>query len=204
MRSNKLLIFLVLLIAVAFYFLGRSNGSNQTKMSVVQNVDLIKEIAELGALEVSGTTNLKMTNRDADESSWKKFKSYFVENTLQLSVPYDAKYGVDMSNQDLTVDTKAGTATIHLPAVKLLSLQLSLDKMDMMSQTGLLYSASMNDLLKAQKQLYIEALKSLENDQRHIKPAEEHIRFIMEKYYAPLGLKVTCIFGQPGKALIKN
>ena len=195
MRNNGLVIFLVLLVATAFYFLGRKNGNAQVKVDVVQNVDLVKEIAEMSALSVAGTTNLKMTNRGDNDGFWDKFKNYLSESTLQVSIPYEAKYGVDMSNQKLVIDTKAGTAKIYLPSCKLLSLQLRLDKVDAISKTGILNTATIEDYVKAQKQLYEEANKSLVNNPAHIKLAQEHIRFILEKYYSPLGLKVECIFG---------
>lgn len=196
MRNNGLIIFLVLLISVAFYFLGKKNGNDQAKVDVVQNVDLIKEIAEMSALSVAGSTNLKMTNRGDNDGFWNKFKNYLSESTLQVSIPYEAKYGVDMTNQKVEIDTKAGTAKVFLPPCKLLSLQLRLDKVDAISKTGILTTATIDDYVKAQKQLYEEANNALANNAGHIRLAEEHIRFILEKYYSPLGLKVECVFAQ--------
>ena len=201
MRNNIVVIFLVLLVAFAFYFLGKKNGSNNTKTDVVQNVDLIKEIAELGALSVSGTTNLKMTNKGDNSGVWNKMKNYFAESTLNISIPYEAKYGVDMTNQKVKIDTKAKTVTIYLPECKLLSLQLRLDKVDAISKTGLLTTATIDEYIKAQKQLYEEANKILINNPANVKLAQEHIKFILEKYYAPLGLKVECVFGGVGNVL---
>ena len=54
MRSNFSIIFLALLVAVGFYFLGKKNGSSQARTDIVQNVSLVKEIAELAALQVNG------------------------------------------------------------------------------------------------------------------------------------------------------
>lgn len=196
MKNSFFLIFMVLLVAVAFYFLGRKNGSDITKVDVVQNVEIIKEIAELSALEVSGVTHLKMTNRGDNESMWNKFKNYFAESTIQLSIPYDAKYGVDMSNQQVAIDTKSGTATVYLPDVKLLSLQLKLDKVDAITKAGILNTITVDEYVKAQKQLYEEANKALVSNPNNIQLAKTHLQFILEKYYAPLGLKVKCVFGK--------
>ncbi len=194
MKNTGLLIFLVVLVAGAFYFLGKKSGSNNATISMVENVDMIKQIAELSALDVAGTLNLKVSNKGEESGTWDKFKNYFAENTLQVNLPYDAKYGVDMSNQKLTIDTKAATATITLPHCKLMSLQVKIDKMETMTQTGLFASASMNDLVKAQKQLYTQALAKLENDSNYIKLAEQHITEIINNYYKPLGYKVNCVF----------
>ncbi|MEP6712506.1 MAG: DUF4230 domain-containing protein [Ferruginibacter sp.] len=202
MRNNTVIIFLILLVALAFYFLGKKNGSTQARIEVVNNVAVIKEIAELGALNVSGNTNLKMTNRGDNDGLWKKFKNYFAENTLQVTIPFEAKFGIDMSNQKTKIDTKAGTVIIYLPKTKLLSLQLKLDQVDAISKTGILYSATIDEYIKAQKQLYGEALTQLEQNTNYQKLAEEHIKFILEKYYAPLGLKVQCVFGDSPPALL--
>lgn len=206
MKNTGVLIFLVLLIAGAFYFLGKKNGKSDATVTMVENVEMIKQIAELSALDVAGNLNLKVSNKGEESGAWDKFKNYFAENTLQVNLPYDAKYGVDMSNQKMTIDTKAGTATITLPHCKLMSLQVKMDKMETMTQTGLFASASMNDLVKAQKQLYIQALAKLENDANYIKLAEQHIAEIINNYYKPLGYKVNCVFEnvKPNTAVIKN
>jgi uncharacterized Fe-S radical SAM superfamily protein PflX len=196
MKQNTLFIFLVLLIAGAFYFLGKRNGSSDAKITMVENVEMIKQIAELAALDVAGNVQVKVSNKGDENGVWSKFKNYFAENTLQVNLPYEAKYGVDMSSQKMSIDTKAATVNISLPNCKLMSLQLKMDKMETMTQTGLFASASMIDLVNAQKQLYAQALQQLENDPKFLKLSEDHIAAILSNYYKPLGYKVNCIFGE--------
>ena len=194
--KNSVVIFLILLVSAAFYFLGKKNGSADAKTTMIENVDMIKQIAELGALDVTGNLNTKVSNKGDDVGTWEKFKNYFSENTLQVDLPYEAKYGIDMSNQKMKIDTKAGTAVISLPACKLLSLQLKVDKMETMSQTGFFVRATPDDLVKAQKQLYTDALSKLQSDPKFLKLAEEHIASILENYYKPLGYSVKCVFAE--------
>ena len=99
-----------------------------------------------------------------------------------------------MSNQKLNINTKASTVVVTLPHCKLLSLQLKMDKMETMSQTGLFMSATMDDLVKAQKKLYAQALVNIEQNPEYIKMAEKHITEILGNYYKPLGYSVSCIF----------
>ena len=195
MKQNGLLILLVLLVAGAFYLLGKKNGSSDATLSMVENVEMIKQIAELAALDVTGNVNIKVSNKGDENGTWSKFKNYFAENTLQVTLPYEAKYGIDMSNQKMSIDTKAATVNISLPNCKLMSMQLKMDRMETMAQTGLFASATMDDLVKAQKQLYAQALQQLENDPKFLKLSEEHIAAIMTNYYKPLGYKVNCVFG---------
>jgi hypothetical protein len=196
MKNNFVTIFLILLVATGFYFLGKKNGAGKTKTSIVQNVALVKEIAQLASLQVNGVANIKVTNRDSGDGAWNKFKNYLTENTLQVSLPYEAKYGVDMMNRKVNIDTKAGIATIYLPAVNLLSMQLRVDKLESMNQTGLLNTTTINDFVKAQKQLYGTVSATLENNAAFKKLAETNIANTLGKYYAPLGYKVKCVFGE--------
>jgi hypothetical protein len=191
---NSVVIVLVLLIAFSFYFLGKKNGESNTKISLVENVEMIKQIAELGALDVTGNIKLKISNKVDEDGTWAKFKNYFSENTLLVTLPYEAKFGVDMSNQKMNIDTKASSVIITLPHSKMLSLQLKMDKMETMSQTGIFMNASMDDLVKAQKKLYAQALINIESNAEYIKMAEKHITEILSNYYKPLGYTVKCVF----------
>ena len=199
---NSVSIVMVLLVALAFYFLGKKSGASNTKVSLVENVEMIKQIAELGALDVTGNVKLKISNKEDNDGTLAKFKNYFSENTLLVTLPYEAKFGVDMSNQKLNINTKASTVVITLPHCKLLSLQLKMDRMETMSQTGLFTSATMDDLVKAQKKLYAQALINIENNPAYIKMAEKHITEILSNYYKPLGYSVSCIF--ENNSLINN
>jgi len=96
-------------VALAFYLLGKKNGAGQTKTDIIQNVEIVKQIAQLSSLEVNGTTKITVTNKGDNAGFWNKVKNYFAENTLQVTVPYEAKYGVDMSNQKIEIDKKAQT-----------------------------------------------------------------------------------------------
>jgi Protein of unknown function (DUF4230) len=193
---SKSFIFIVLVLAfgAATYFLGKKNGSNQMTSTVVQNVNLVQQIAELSALSVSGTTSAKLTNNSGSSGMWDKFKNYLAENTLQVTLPYEAKYGVELQNQKAKIDTKDKTIQVYLPKCKLLSLQLRLDKLETMNQTGLFASTTIADLTTAQKQLYQQAFDGLNNNQDYIKQAELQITNILKKYYEPLGYTVQCVF----------
>jgi hypothetical protein len=194
MGKSFVYIVLVLAFGVSVYFLGRKSASNQITSTVVQNVNLVQQIAELSALSVQGTTSAKLSNNNGDGGMWDKFKNYLAENTLQVTLPYEAKYGVELKDKKISVDIKDKTVIVHLPKCKLLSLQLQLDKLEMMNQTGLFASTTIKDLSLAQKQLYEQAQASLSNNTGYIQQAELQITNILKNYYEPLGFSVQCIF----------
>ena len=63
MKNTGVIFFLVVLLAGAFYFLGKKNGSAVAKITMLENVEEIKQIAELAALNVTGTLNIKVICR---------------------------------------------------------------------------------------------------------------------------------------------
>jgi uncharacterized protein (UPF0333 family) len=73
MKNSMLVIILVLIIAAAFYWLGKKEGAGQTKTEIAENISVVKQIAELAALNVTGTTDLKISNKGGD-ATWDKFK----------------------------------------------------------------------------------------------------------------------------------
>ncbi len=196
MKNGLVVVILVIAVALAFYLLGKKNGAGQTKTDIIQNVEIVKQIAQLSSLEVNGTTKITVTNKGDNAGFWNKVKNYFAENTLQVTVPYEAKYGVDMSNQKIEIDKKAQTVTLQLPPVKLLSMQLRLDKMDNMQQTGLFSTITVDAFVKAQKDMYAAANATLVNNAAYIKLAQENINNTLNRYYAPLGYKVNIVFGE--------
>jgi hypothetical protein len=200
MRNRVVIIFLVTLVAFAFFMWGRKVGSGKTKTDIVQNVAIVKEIAQLASLEVSGSTQIKISNKGDEGSTWEKFKNYFTENTLLLTVPYEAKYGVDMRNQKMKIDSKGGIVTIYLPAVKLMSMQLRLDKMESMQQTGILNTVTLADVTKAQKQMYSAAISTLENHKAYKKLSEDNIKNTLSRYFEPMGYKVNLQFDNSASA----
>ena len=81
-------------------------------------------------------------------------QNIFIEKTLNLSIPFEAKYGVEMKNQAIHIDSKAKQVTVFLPPVQLLSFQLLLNNLEAIGKTGWLNSLSLDDLVKVEKILY--------------------------------------------------
>ncbi|MCH5599463.1 DUF4230 domain-containing protein [Niabella ginsengisoli] len=76
---------------------------------------LIKQIAELSALEVQGNASIKSSNIKDDGSVSDNFKKLFMERTFNISVPYVAKYGINLNNQKINIEEKNKQVYIVLP-----------------------------------------------------------------------------------------
>lgn len=195
-----LLLTLVVIITVLAYFLGRKNG-DITVQHIATNEVVIRQISELATLEAQGTASIKHSNILNDGSITDALKKIFVENTINISVPYIAKYGVDLSRQQVTIEEKDKTVYVHLPPVQLLSYELRMDKINSNSKEGLLLTQSHDAYNAVQQSLYIKTRKELESDTAHIAQAKEKIINILKQYYQPTGYEVNVSFGRGGGVL---
>jgi uncharacterized protein DUF4230 len=197
-KSNRMktrfLIVVSILLLIAVYFLGKKNGTTETRETFIENVATIKQIAELAALEVKGTTTITLSNASQDSGWWTGLRNYLVENTLQVTVPYTAKFGVDIAQGNCNVAIKDSTVQIGLPACKLLSLQLRLDELETMNHTGVFASTTIQDLANAEKAMYQQVLQQLSSDTSMINQSQKHTQDIFNTIYAPAGYHVVCNF----------
>ena len=196
MKSSTLIIILLLALCGAMYFFGKRNGTTEIQSTVINNQQLVQQIAELSALEVSGTTSVKLSNAGEKSSWWEGVKNFLAENTFQLTVPYKCKYGVDMSKGQVVISQNDTAVLLTFPAIQMLSLQLELDKIETMNQTGLFSHTTVEDMKRAEQQMYIAARQQLSGNTAYIAKATSHITDIFTQYYKPLGFKVICTFGQ--------
>ena len=193
---NVAIVVLTIAVILISYFWGKNNGANQVKATLVNQIELVKEIAELASLEASGVTQIKLTNAGDDATYWNKIKNFFVENTLLVQVPFKAKYGIKIDSGDVVIKQEKNKLIIHFPEVVLLSFQIELDKVETMNQTGLFASTTIADFNKAQQQMYQSALKNLNTSDNLKDKAKNKIVTLLSKYFAVLGYSVECTFGK--------
>lgn len=196
-RSFSLLLILALVIIVGIlaYLLGRK-ANVPTKETFISNTTFVKHIAELSSLEVQGTATLNRTNLQNDGSFSDAMRRMFLENTVHLTVPYIAKYGVNLQEQNISINEKDSLVTIILPQPKLLSYELRLDKADANTKKGLLQSSSDQEYSDVDKSLYTKTRQQMENNPTYIKQSQDKISQILREYYVPFHYKVNVIFDQ--------
>lgn len=194
---NKLntIIVLVILIAATFsaYFVGKKSG--ETKITkIINNQSLIKEIAELSSLEINGTASIKNSNISNDGSIRDALKKFFSENSIEIEIPYTAKYGVNLDSQSVQIDQINENIMIILPQPQLLSFELQLNKLNKNIKSGVFATINNDDYLKVQTDLYEKTKQILLNESSYLEKAKEKINKIVSEYYAPLSSKVDIIF----------
>ena len=204
MRNRVSLFFvflLIIIIGLLAYFLGR-NSASKTVDNVVMNDVLIRQIAELSALEVQGNASIRSSNIKNDGSISDNFRKLFMERTFNISVPYVAKYGVNLGSQNINIEEKNKQVYIVLPNPKLLSYELRLDKANAASRKGLFESDNEEAYDKLMKKLYTQSKAKLEQSTGYQQQSKDKIRKIIQDYYAPLNFNVEVTFADDLKSRV--
>lgn len=191
---------LTIALAVMAYFLGKKNGAVTTER-LISNTTFLKNIAELSTLEANGSANITSTNILDDGSITDMMKKLFSEKTIKISVPFTAKYGVSLKNQNIRVNHKDTVVTIFLPEPELLSYELRLDKMDATVRKGLLQSIDEQTLNSLEGKLYSQSRQQMAGNDFYKQEAKNKVQKILEEYFAPLDYNVKLVFdnSQTGK-----
>jgi len=191
--SSFFIFLLIIIIALLAYFLGRRSAA-KTVDNIITNDVLIKQIAELSALEVQGNASIKSTNIANDGSLSDHFKKLFLERTFNISVPYVAKYGINLDRQRINIEEKNKQVYIVLPDPELLSYELRVDRMNAASRKGLLESNDEEAYNRLMQKLYTQSKAQLESNTNYRQKSKEKVRKIIQDYYAPLNYKVEITF----------
>ncbi len=197
MIRNVQLFILVIVLILAFigmYFIGKKMGEDNTRQTLVENYAVIKKIAELGALEVQGTSEMQI-GQDYDYSFTASLQKIFFENSVYMRVPYKAKYGVDLSNMQLNVEHTSKNVTIHLPEPQLLSYELKLNEAVANNKKGWFTMSDEETYFRVSKKLYEKSRGTLTNNVSHKEAAKKNITELLQSYFSPFGFKVNVVFG---------
>ncbi|MGE7774656.1 DUF4230 domain-containing protein [Chitinophaga sp. NPDC101104] len=185
----------IILFIIGIFLLGRCSGSGSTvNEKAVNNVLLIREIAELASLEVQGNASFKQSNVENSGEWSDNLKRVFAENTAWVSVPYTAKYGVDTDSTNFNLTVSGKTVTIQLPPPKLLSFELRMNQMETSSRKGWFTFSNDETYTEVQKKLYDTNRSQLEENVMYQKQSMNKIIAILRNYYTPLGYELKVNF----------
>jgi len=129
-------------------------------------------------------------------------KKIFLEKTVNISIPYVAKYGVDLNKQKINIEEKNKQIFIVLPEPELLSYELVLDKGVANSSVGLLNASDEKSYSELMQKLYTQSREQLDRNSIYKEKTKEKIKKILTDYYAQLDLKVDITFSKDLKSKV--
>lgn len=197
LRTLAILI-IVLAAGIIAYTLGKRAGRGETRTELIQNYTFVKEIAELASLEVGGSTTFKSSNIGSDDNGiLGSIRKGLFENSVSVTVPFTAKYGVDLSRDSVRILPEGDSVLrLRLPAPKLLSYELHLDRIDAQQRTGLIYFENEPMKQAIYKKLYANSRAEMVANQTYLNRTQDQICRILQGYYRAAKMQVVCEFGK--------
>lgn len=193
----------IILFIILIFSLGRWSGSRSLNQQVLSNSLIVREIAELSSLEVQGSASIKRSNVENNGDWTDNLKKVFAENTIWVTVPYTAKYGVDVNEKNFKVDLENKKVRVSLPSPQLLSYELRLNQMETANKKGWLMFSDDETYTDVQKKLYETSRAQLRDNKIYIEQSKEKIRKIIGQYYTPFQLEVEVKFGDEAPKAVK-
>lgn len=196
---KKLIIWLVVVLTIVLVFwLGQRSGARIVNEQALSNNLIVREIAELASLEVQGTATVKRSNLANDGSWTDNMRRMFTENTVWVTVPYTAKFGVNVDEKNFNVMVDEKEVLVSLPATQLLSYELRLDQMETSNKKGWFMFSDDETYTDVQKRLYTTSRQEAEQNSTYREQSKEKIRKLITQYYAPFNRIVKVRFGDEG------
>ncbi|OQP44807.1 hypothetical protein A4H97_10620 [Niastella yeongjuensis] len=193
---KKLIIWLVLVLTIVLVFwLGQRFGARVVSERTLSNSLIVREIAELASLEVQGTASIKRSNLTNDGGWEDNFRKMFAENTIWVTVPYTAKFGVNVNENNFKVAVGEKEVVVTLPPTQLLSYELRLDQMETANKKGWFMFSDDETYTDVQKKLYTTSRQQIEQNKDYREQSKVKIYKIISQYYAPFNLVVKVKFG---------
>ena len=190
-----LIITLLSLAGWGLYQLGRDKGESNIKSQIIENYILIEKIAELASLEVSGTSEIKVSNAET-ESWYSGLQNALLENTYLAKIPFSAKYGINLKNIKITVAREEKIVKLYLPSPTLLSYEMRIDKMETFDKKGLLVGASSRFNETYQKKLYTNSRKRMETNATYLQQSKDEVARLMLDYLKLSRAEIEIYFDQ--------
>jgi hypothetical protein len=194
---KKLIIWLVLVLTfVLVFWLGQRSGAQIVNEQTLSNSLIVREIAELASLEVQGTATIKRSNLTNDGGWADNLRKVFAENTVWVTVPYTAKFGVNVNDKNFKVTVGEKEVLVSLPATQLLSYELRLDQMETANKKGWFMFSDDETYTGVQKKMYTTSRQQIEENSVYREQSKDKICKIIAQYYAPFALTVKVKFGE--------
>lgn len=175
----------LVVVIVAVFWIGKQFGSKHITEETISNSQIVREIAELGSLEVMGNASIKTSNI-TDQNDWSdNLKKAFLENTVFVTIPYVAKYGVVIDSSQFHIHLDKKVIRVDLPAPALLSYELKVDKMETANRKGFLLFQDDETYTAVQKKLYQTSRDQLAHNNIYLQQSKDKIRRLLTQYYQP-------------------
>jgi hypothetical protein len=125
MKSKAILIAAAIILSAAAFVLGLYLGANKVREGLIANYPLFKKIISNTETEVDSAMFIAL-NPTEQPALFNLFNTN--EGKVELTIPYHAKYGMDLEAKNFKTDRVKNDVELILPRVYLLNYAVAFDK----------------------------------------------------------------------------
>ena len=185
---KKILLFICVVVAITaialFSFL---KGVDKMRDGLVANYPTVKNILQGATTEFFDSTLVTSITKTDNEALFNLLKGDLKADTLQLSIPYYGRYGIDLSIRNFRVFRKKKTVEVWLPDSKLLYCELKFEGMMVNGKTAVT-AINGNDYALLKKEMYEVLIPVLDKNKSNKKAAKKTVAKALMFYFMPYRL----------------
>lgn len=161
-------------IGAAFFY-----GMNKVRDGLIANYPTIKYVVNGSLIEVDSSVSF-LVNKTEQEVLFTALKNYAIGDSLEVTLPYYGRYGVDLSVRNYRVFRDGQTVEVWLPSSTLVYSELRFDKMVV---NGKPYQGE--NIFSAKKELYDYLLPRLNKQKSHQAKVKRNVAKALMFYFVP-------------------
>ena len=185
---KKILLFIFVIVAITVIaFFSFLKGVDKVRNGLVANYPTVKNIIQGATADFFDSTLVTSINKQDNEALFNLLKGDSKVDTLQLSIPYYGRYGIDLSIRNFRVFRKKQTVEVWLPDSKLLYSELKFEGM-MVNGKSAVSAINGNDYAQLKREMYKALIPVLDKNRANKKAAKKTVAKALMFYFMPYKL----------------
>lgn len=186
MKAVKIVLVVIVVAAIVAgaYFFGMKSGADLVRNGLLANYPTVKNVVQSANVEFDTTVSVTLTTAENAEI-FNLLKGTNKADSLQISIPYYGRYGIDLSVRNFRVfKNDEGAVEVWLPAVVMRYCELKFDGLVINgSSAATLFKG--DNAAEIRKKLYELLLPVLQKNKAHVKAAKVAENKALMFYFMP-------------------
>ena len=180
---KKILFFLIaVIILVSVGLVSFLKGVDKVRDGLIANYPTVKNVVQGATTEFFDSLLVTTITKAENPALFELLKGDSKSDTVELTIPYYGRYGIDLSARNFRVFRDGKTVEVWLPAVKLTYCELKFERMMVNGTTG-----KGENYSQLKSKLYEVLIPQLEKNRANQKAAKTTVAKAVMFYFIPYG-----------------
>lgn len=149
-----LVIILIAILTTAGVVIGFIKGADKVRNGLVANFPTVKNLVQGTTVEFDSVISVSLTKTD-DETLFNLLNTDSKTDSVSFSIPYYARYGVDLTVRNFRLFRNEETVEVWLPDTKLQYCELKFDRMILNGKATTIFKADNSSVARSKLYEYL-------------------------------------------------